>query len=86
MEDTTYEGDLVDGENRINNIGSAYECQVKCQEHQECKYFVWKKKSKRCSLKKIPTKGNLAGIIDGCGKKCKGKVTGPKFCSDKPRW
>ena len=80
FEDATHEGELVD---RLKNIASAYECQIKCQEHEDCQWFVWKEKNKRCSLKK----GDVAILISAwCGEKCKGKVAGPKTCTGHYSW
>ena len=74
-EDATHEGELVD---RLKNIETAYACQVKCQEHEDCQWFVWKEKNKRCSLRK----GDVAILTSSwCGKRRKGKVAGPKICS-----
>ena len=80
FEDATHEGELV---KRLKNIETAYECQIKCQEHEDCQWFVWKEKNKRCSLKK----GDVAILPSAwCGEKCKGKVAGPKICSRDGTW
>ena len=70
---------------KIENVTSAYECQSKCLMSHDCEFFTWnsgtgagnwnKKNKNTCWLKK--DKGT---VKENCGKKCQGKVSGPKYC------
>jgi len=83
QENTMYKGKALGG--KIENIGSAYECQRECQNNEECEFFTWnsgtgpgkwnKKNANTCWLKK-----GLGTVKADCGKKCDGKVSGPKNC------
>jgi len=83
QENTVYKGMSLGG--KIENIGSAYECQRECQNNEDCQFFTWnsgtgpgnwnKKNANTCWLKK-----GLGTVKVDCGKKCDGKVSGPKNC------
>merc|ERR1711963_454417 len=70
---------------RLKDIQSAEECQLECQANTDCEAFTWnsgtgpgrwnKRMKNTCWLKKAKGK-----VMKDCGKRCTGRVSGPKFC------
>ena len=54
----------------FTNVTSEYQCQMKCQENEECEYFVYKKSQFECKL----TNKSASPI------KRVGHLFGPKYC------
>ena len=54
----------------FTNVISEYQCQMKCQENEECEYFVYKKSKFECKL----TNKSASPI------KRVGHLFGPKYC------
>jgi len=88
QENTNYKGEAVKKPGkkyRLRNILSAEECQQKCQENEDCEAFTWnsgtgpgrwnKNMKHTCWLKK-----NTGKVMTDCGRKCTGRISGPKFC------
>jgi len=87
-ENTHYKGGAIQKPGkkyRLKNITSAEECQQKCQENDKCEFFTWnsgtgsgrwnKKMKNTCWLKK-----EIKNYLKDCGRRCDGRVSGPKFC------
>jgi len=87
-ENTHYKGGAIKRPGkkyRLKNIESAEECQLECQANTECQFFTWnsgtgpgrwnKRMKNTCWLKKEKVK-----VLKDCGKRCTGRVSGPKFC------
>ena len=55
----------------ITNVMSAYDCQLKCQETNECEYFVYKESHKECVLTSIGAEPKSDKV---------GLTFGPKYC------
>ena len=54
----------------FTNVMSEYHCQAKCQENEECAYFIYIKSKFECKLTNAH-----ASPIDR-----KGQMFGPKYC------
>ena len=83
--DTTYTRDPVRGIKNfhITGITSLEDCQEECVKDPDCNFFTWNspdfwKANKRntCWLK-----AGKGEIKEDCGKKCTGKISGPKKCN-----
>ena len=80
-----YRGSRVNGKHKIKNIQSPLDCQNLCFEHPECNFFTWnsgtgpgkwnKKNKNTCWLK-----SDAGKILENCGRRCNGKISGPKNC------
>jgi len=87
-ENTHYKGGAIKRPGkkyRLKNIESAEACQLECQANAECLFFTWnsgtgpgrwnKRMKNTCWLKK-----EKKNVLKDCGKRCTGRVSGPKFC------
>ena len=87
-ENTHYKGGAIKRPGKkylLKNIESAEACQLECQANAECLFFTWnsgtgpgrwnKRMKNTCWLKK-----EKKNVLKDCGKRCTGRVSGPKFC------
>ena len=67
--------------NTYNNVKDASECQQKyCQPETKCTAFVYKSKTKECTLKRVPVLLNGLGNLNRILRYEEGKIFGPKHC------
>ena len=83
--DTTYTGNPVRGIKNfhIKGITSLEDCQEECVKDPDCNFFTWnspdfRKPNRRNTCWLQAGKGT---IKQNCGKKCTGKISGPKICN-----
>merc|ERR1712012_1189905 len=66
------------GVGRVEDIPTAYECQVACQNEPACEFWTWNSPDWRARQGICYFKSNKGGSVRG--RRQAGRVSGPKFC------
>ena len=66
----------------IQDIDSAEGCQEECVNDPDCNYFTWNSPAFRVQRQrqKCWLKAGKGTIMTDCGRRCTGKISGPKTC------
>jgi len=66
------------GAGKVQGITSAFDCQIECQMHDKCNWWIWNSPEHNnpniCHFKKVYTDPSVGG------KKQTNRISGPKFC------